>query len=301
MGREIRRVPLDFDFPLDETWSGFLSPDELDSLPCPDCKSGRSKRAEYLHDLWYGNVPFRPEDTGSMPYLPSAPAIRSKAERNVAHAPDYYGVGETAIGLEAMRLTTLYNNAWCHHLAQEDVEALVEGDRLREFTHTFDANRNPRWEKIEPAAVPTAAQVNEWSLTGFGHDGINAHIAIEARCKREGVESTCQTCEGEGGIEAYPGQWADREAWEPTDPPAGDGWQLWQTVSEGGPISPAFATPEELARWMASPEYTWGASKHSAISYESALAFVNAGWAPSFVSTPQTGLVSGVEYVGMQD
>ena len=36
------------------------------------------------------------------------------------------------------------------------------------------------------------------------------------------------------------------------DPPEGDGWQLWQTVS-GGPISPVFATPEELIDWMCVP------------------------------------------------
>ena len=35
--------------------------------------------------------------------------------------------------------------------------------------------------------------------------------------------------------------------------PHGEGWQLWQTVSDG-PLSPVFATPEELIAWMAEPE-----------------------------------------------
>jgi hypothetical protein len=35
-------------------------------------------------------------------------------------------------------------------------------------------------------------------------------------------------------------------------PPTGEGWQLWQTVSDG-PISPVFATPEELIDWMSQP------------------------------------------------
>jgi len=35
--------------------------------------------------------------------------------------------------------------------------------------------------------------------------------------------------------------------------PVGDGWQLWQTVSDG-PISPVFATPEELIDWMCLPD-----------------------------------------------
>lgn len=36
------------------------------------------------------------------------------------------------------------------------------------------------------------------------------------------------------------------------EPPKGEGWQLWQTVSDG-PISPVFATPDELVAWMSQP------------------------------------------------
>lgn len=35
-------------------------------------------------------------------------------------------------------------------------------------------------------------------------------------------------------------------------PPEGEGWQLWQTVSDG-PISPVFATSQELVSWMCQP------------------------------------------------
>lgn len=33
------------------------------------------------------------------------------------------------------------------------------------------------------------------------------------------------------------------------DPPEGEGWQLWETTTEGAPVSPVFRTPEELAEW----------------------------------------------------
>lgn len=33
------------------------------------------------------------------------------------------------------------------------------------------------------------------------------------------------------------------------DPPMGDGYQLWETTTEGSPISPVFVTLEELAEW----------------------------------------------------
>jgi len=35
--------------------------------------------------------------------------------------------------------------------------------------------------------------------------------------------------------------------------PKGDGWQLWQTVSDG-PLSPVFATPDALIDWMCAPD-----------------------------------------------
>lgn len=35
-------------------------------------------------------------------------------------------------------------------------------------------------------------------------------------------------------------------------PPTGEGWQLWQTVSDG-PISRVFATADELVDWMCLP------------------------------------------------
>lgn len=296
MGREIRRVPLDFDWPLNKVWHGFLRPDGLRENKCPDCQNGYSPHAQYLFDLWYGYRPFDPESTGSTSLRHDTPAVRAFAERNIADAPHFYGTDERAIVREAERLAALWNGQWSHHLSRDDVDALVEAGRLRDFTHTWDPEN--RWQKIEPPVTPTAAQVNEWSLRGFGHDALNAGIVVRARCAREGFDDTCPTCQGHSSIEAYPGQRADAEAWEPTGPPEGEGWQLWETVTEGSPISPAFATPQRLALWMASPEYRWGASKDETISYESALAFVRSGWAPSFVSTPGTGLVSGVECVG---
>lgn len=301
MGREIRRVPADFNWPLNKVWEGFLTPARLRETDCSDCEHGYSPQAENLYALWYGKIPFDPASTGSTPWRHDSPAVRAFAERNVSNAPDFYGTSEAAIVREAQRLANLWNGQWSHHLSQDDVDALREAGRLKDFTHTW--SRETRWQKIEPPVTPTAAQVNEWSLSGFGHDSINASIVIRARCEREGIADTCPTCQGHGSVEAYPGQRAEAEAWEPTEPPKGDGWQLWETVSEGSPISPVFATTEELARWMSSPAYTWGAVKtdDDRPSYETALSFITAGWAPSFIASAQTGIVSGVEWVGTQD
>jgi hypothetical protein len=295
MGRKIRRVPLDFNWPLNQVWEGFLMPDRFGGEDCPNCESGWSPHAQNLYDLWYGKLPFDPASTGSTPLRHDTPAVRALAERHITEAPDFYGSGENAIIREGQRLANLWNGQWCHHLSQDDVDALVEAGRLHDFTHTW--SREDGWQKKDPPITPTAAQVNEWSLRGFGHDAINAHVVIEARCKREGVNPTCQTCDGHATIEAYPGQRAEAEAWEPTDPPEGEGWQLWETVSEGSPISQVFATADDLAVWMSDPERgdRW-------VPQEVAAKFIAEGWAPSFISGPGThGLVSGVEAVGTRE
>lgn len=291
MGREVRRVPIGFDWPLNKVWEGFLMPDRFDEEKCADCKIGYSPQAQNLYDLWYGKLPFDPASTGSTPWRHDSPAVRAFAERNVSNAPDYYGTGEAAIVREAQRLADLFNQQWSHHLSQDDVDALVADGRLMDFTHTW--SREEGWQKIEPPVAPTAAQVNEWSLRGMGHDSINAGVAIRARCEREGTGDRCPTCQGHGSLERYEGQRAEAETWEPTEPPKGDGWQLWETVSEGSPISPVFATSDELAGWMSDP-----ARGDRWVPPAAAAKFVADGWAPSFVGSPSTGVVSGVEWIG---
>ncbi|MCE7081140.1 hypothetical protein [Streptomyces sp. ST2-7A] len=291
MGRQIRRVPLDFDWPLNKAWHGFLLPDRFDENPCPDCERGHSPHAESLYTLWYGRRPFDPASTGSTPWLPEAPAIRDLAERHIVDAPDHYGSGEIAIACEARRLADFFNARWSHHLSQDDVNALATADRLHDFTHTWSPENG--WQKLDPPVTPTAARVNKWSLHGFGHDAINAAVVIRARCEREGADDTCRTCQGHAGIEAYPGQRAEAEQWEPTDPPTGEGWQLWETVSEGSPISPVCTTADELAAWMSDP-----ARGDRWIPTEAAREFIDVGWAPTGVVSPGRGYSSGVEAIG---
>jgi hypothetical protein len=292
MGRETRRVPLDFDWPLNKVWEGFLMPDRFDEVKCPDCENGYSPQAQNLYDLWYGKIPFGPTSTGSTPWRHDSPGVRAFAERNVSNAPEFYGTGEAATVREAQRLADHFNSGWMHHLNQDDVNALIEAGRLRDFTHRW-SEETRKLEEIEPAVTPTAAQVNEWSLRGMGHDSINASVVIRARCEREGIDDTCPTCKGHGSTEAYPGQRAEAEAWEPTEPPKGDGWQLWETVSEGSPISPVCASADELAAWMSDP-----ARGDRWVPQETAAKFINAGWAPTGVVSPGRGYASGVEAIG---
>lgn len=69
-------------------------------------------------------------------------------------------------------------------------------------------------------------------------------------------------------------------------------FQMYETTSEGTPISPIFPTPEELACWLSDT----GASAFGGmtVSYESWLRVARGGFAPSLIATAG-GLSSGVE------
>lgn len=84
-------------------------------------------------------------------------------------------------------------------------------------------------------------------------------------------------------------------AWKPEE---ATHFMMYETTSEGTPISPAFATPEELARWLADNKArTFGTMT---ATYEQWLPTCRGAWAPSMVSiTNDDGsrsLESGVEF-----
>lgn len=94
--------------------------------------------------------------------------------------------------------------------------------------------------------------------------------------------------------EQYAGQRPHKDDYMP-DWPADQRTHLmmYEDTSEGTPISPAFSTPEELARWLADN----GASAfgRDTASYEGWLRVARGGFAPSAVSIDGGPLVNGVE------
>lgn len=140
--------------------------------------------------------------------------------------------------------------AWCDNITQDEVQALVDEGRLMDFTHTWKQGEG--WKRREDGYIPTAEEVNVHQRKGGlgGHDAINRFILIEARAKRLGVFGKCPVCKGEGTL-SHPNEAIRKlhEEWKEYEPPTGVGYQLWETCSEGSPISPVFATAEELANW----------------------------------------------------
>lgn len=72
---------------------------------------------------------------------------------------------------------------------------------------------------------------------------------------------------------------------------------MYETTTEGTPISPAFETPEDLARWLADNEAS--AFARQPASYEHWLAVAKGGWAPSMVISGGH-MKSGVEFMGQE-
>lgn len=68
---------------------------------------------------------------------------------------------------------------------------------------------------------------------------------------------------------------------------------MYENTSEGTPISPAFKTPEELARWLT--DNNASAFGSSGATYEAWLHIARGGWAPSMVVSA-AGIQSGVEF-----
>jgi hypothetical protein len=319
MGRQVKRVALDFNWPLDQPWEGFVNP-HYTAVRCAACDgSGSSPIAVQLNDLWYGKVPFNPEDRGSKPFLPDDEFIVKMIdhkihwnEKDTSNRDYYYGVAmrdadpdtsrairhskvdaiirAAAIRIEAKRVCAFYNGSWSHHLNADDVAALVESGRLMDFTHTW--TKGVGWKPKDPSYIPTPEEVNRWSLSGMGHDSINCWVCIKAECVRRGVPYMCDACKGDGRIWSSPEAEKAYESWEQTEPPAGEGYQVWETISEGSPISPVFATAEELAQHKT----RWGADKGT--PYETWLEFIRGpGWAPSMIMTAGGEIMNGVDGV----
>jgi putative sterol carrier protein len=116
----------------------------------------------------------------------------------------------------------------------------------------------------------------------------------------------------EGLVDDYHGSWKARdstfksdtyEEWTGGRPDPADYMPQWtaeekthymmyETCTEGTPISPAFASPEELAHWLADNKAS--AFAYEGASYESWLRVCQGGFAPSAVMADGK-LTSGVE------
>ena len=229
MGRELKRVPLDFKWFTGQVWKGYINP--FYSQECKACgRTGMNEETNMLSDSWYGNH----------------------------EQPEWVHVSEGR----------RYNaKAWQYQLTEIEVKALIENGRLLDFTRVPINEAQMKdvlpngWLPYDNGVVPTPLDVNNWAITTMGHDSINRNICVKARAEHLGVYGECEYCLGSGEI------WISEKIeklhndWLEFDPPPGEGFQLWGEKSDGSPSSPVFKTLDDLCTWCESNATVFGNSK----------------------------------------
>lgn len=222
MGRELRRVPMDFDWPMKSIWKGYINP--YRGINCPWCyekdrdfSNGYTKEANAYRNTFYGFMndwlyiqhPYNPRQR----YCPQAKP---------------------------------------YSLERWEYDFLIS-----------DNNYQTRKRLFGDGEVPAYEDIKEYFLKygDMEFEGTIEYALTEEYCRRNGYEITCPHCKGSGTI--YINEEIERlnDEWRPVDPPEGDGYQLWETTSEGSPVSPVFATLEELCEWCADNATTFATSR----------------------------------------
>jgi hypothetical protein len=124
--------------------------------------------------------------------------------------------------------------------------------------------------------------------------GFREDWAINGKDKQQGKSWKKKEADETGTWEDWDGEKPEKENYMPVfKEGTATHLMMYETCTEGTPISPAFATPEELAHWLADN----GASAFGDLTatYEQWLCVAKSGYAPSAIYTPKTGLISGVE------
>lgn len=193
--RTLKRVPLDFQWPIDKVWEGYINPHYRE---CKECDGkGLTYARQHLENLVHlilvaGECSTRGE---SHPWL------------NVGCAPS------EPPSKDMMELTTGL------------------------------AGRKPSF---------------------IGHDSLDRWTAVDKIIKAAGLNpkqwGVCLNCKGEG---VDPKVRRKYKRWKEYEPPTGGGYQLWETTTEGSPVSPVCGTTEELATWCEKNASIFGGQKVS--------------------------------------
>lgn len=80
----------------------------------------------------------------------------------------------------------------------------------------------------------------------------------------------------------------DRERYRPAFKSPADHFQIYQTVSEGTPVSPVFATKDNIIEWLVAKGY----------SEKAAETFAKDGFAPSATFSPKEGFRKDIHSLG---
>lgn len=197
MGRICKRVPLDFNYPLNKVWEGYVNPHYKE---CPQCKNG------------YTNARLRLSALVRLIMLSSSDSLKQENH-------PYF---------EQIRMSGISDI-----VPSPDMIELTEGLSGRKRSWPMGHDSSDSWA-AEKKIIEAAGLSDEW--------GICKH------CNGEAIDRKVK--------EAY-------EAWQEYDPPTGEGYQLWETTSEGSPTSPVFSSFDELCEWCEGNAFTFASFRAS--------------------------------------
>lgn len=253
MNRELRRVPLDFDWPIDKVWKGYVNPHDCPDCPDPNCAFGYTRSGywlknmiwmHFLHavdDMHHGKIhPWRVERCVYNDVYPTG-GIEPFLERlSAGDGTPVQNAANTIIDLAGLDRT------W----GTVDGEPTSARKVLEDFLDTL-LSRGTRWhEPILPSGdiVELCTKLVGNGSSPFGYSDLDAHRLIDKLSKKLGFKEkwrTCKTCKGKASIPSK-----EYKKWKPFEPPKGKGYQLWETISEGSPITPVFSTKEALLDYL---------------------------------------------------
>ena len=214
MGRTMKRVPMDFDWPLGRVWKGFLNP--YKGCKCPWC--------------------YDEKDRESLGYTKEAREYKRQ----------FYGFN---MGWDYKQNPYDHNLSYCpqakpYRLERWEYDFIVSNEKCRSIY----------FGNLADSEIPPFEQMTDYLLRTqrsrmMGCDA-EYYLTME-HCRRLGTTDCCPHCEGTGLVWQTDELKRLHEEWERIEPPTGDGYQLWETTSEGSPKSPVCATFEELCEWCA--------------------------------------------------
>lgn len=261
MSRELRRVPLDFNWPLNKVWSGYINPH---GGPCPEdqttCFNGYTAAGKWLEsvarliamlgDEAVCNTPERLKHYAKSGRIYPHPYLQEFAQAPRTSIPDAVinKARELPTMPERMRVVEAYE-------ARNPTRLLPLTDELADLVGGLAKKRGGK-----AALGEIGSSSVSWEIANVLRDAAGMR-------KRWG---TCPVCKGHGDD---PAQRKAANRWRKKHPPKGPGYQLWENVSEGSPISPVFPTRETFIAYLVGEGYTQKAAE----------GFTESGWAPSMV------------------
>lgn len=233
MGRKLYKVPLDFAWPINKTWEGYINPYNAKEFGCTECIQGQTHSAWALDRLCH---------------------LICVASEDSLQRPKDFNPKAQHLPMTIPPRGRYFPHPWL-------LEAGVD-DPGTDFHELVIAIINNQDHKRRPDGIGP-----------LGHDGIDRMLIFNALVKAAGKKlrknwATCQACKGHG---IKPEFYKQYKAWKDYEPPKGEGFQLWETTSEGSPQTPVFKTIEELCEYAEQHCSTFGNYKASATEWRQML------------------------------